>query len=129
MLVTRGGCLYSERFRVIIVLPCHPEGDHHTNRSVQSVLHNMFATICRGETSLFGTLKSMYPDVVPSECVGGGGVSVQQCECLETNFSRQVHIVLLSSNGGFAAVRGSCDRAGLCAYFTRRAYRYRVCPT
>ena len=77
-------------FRVIVVMPVHPEGDPDSEQSVQVrmqcvtvathvlcpmtrphccaglvqiVMHFQYATICRGPNSLFGMLQSTFPGV------------------------------------------------------------------
>jgi hypothetical protein len=53
----------NETFRVIIVLPIHPDGPIRTVRAVQMVLHWQSRTISRGGNSLLERLSARYPDV------------------------------------------------------------------
>lgn len=38
---------HRQMFRLIIVIPLHPEGDYLNDRAVQVVMHYQYQTICR----------------------------------------------------------------------------------
>eukprot|EP01004_Peranema_trichophorum_P004597 NODE_350_length_2900_cov_47.481095_g298_i0.p1 GENE.NODE_350_length_2900_cov_47.481095_g298_i0~~NODE_350_length_2900_cov_47.481095_g298_i0.p1 ORF type:complete len:896 (+),score=193.41 NODE_350_length_2900_cov_47.481095_g298_i0:228-2690(+) len=60
-LVDRISIAIKERvtFRVVIVLPNYPEGSLLRDRSVCTVLHWMYQTICRGKTSMIKLLEPL----------------------------------------------------------------------
>lgn len=54
-------------FRVIVVLPLHPEGDFLNNSSVRYVMHYQYMTICRGPKSLLRQFQDAVPNVRVSD--------------------------------------------------------------
>lgn len=52
-------------FKVLIMLPLHPNGRFLDSYEVRAVMQQQFASLCRGPTSLLGRLKAEFPDVDP----------------------------------------------------------------
>jgi hypothetical protein len=50
-------------FRVIVVLPAYPEGDHEGCDVVKSVMDACLRTLCLGDDSLVGRLRTKFPGV------------------------------------------------------------------
>jgi len=59
-----------QRFRVIIIIPLHPNGDFSSAMKSQHVMHYEYATINRGPNSLFQQLKTRAPDISVDEYIG-----------------------------------------------------------
>jgi phospholipase D1/2 len=55
-------------FRVIIIVPCHPDGRFADNATIQQVMRWQYRTLCRGDgQSMLERLTSEFPDVVISD--------------------------------------------------------------
>eukprot|EP01104_Vermistella_antarctica_P020353 TRINITY_DN8681_c0_g1_i1.p1 TRINITY_DN8681_c0_g1~~TRINITY_DN8681_c0_g1_i1.p1 ORF type:complete len:1537 (+),score=341.51 TRINITY_DN8681_c0_g1_i1:99-4709(+) len=53
----------NQTFRVVVVLPLHPEGDFEVDPALRAIMHYQYRTICRGRESLVQTLEERYPFV------------------------------------------------------------------
>jgi phospholipase D1/2 len=59
-----------EKFRVIVVLPVHPDGHYKENSSVRCIMHWQYQTIIKNRLSLLAQLKSFYPNENLDEYIG-----------------------------------------------------------
>jgi phosphatidylserine/phosphatidylglycerophosphate/cardiolipin synthase-like enzyme len=57
-------------FRVIIIIPIHPNGDFCNALKAKCVMHYEFATINRGMTSMFSQLSKLCPGISIADYVG-----------------------------------------------------------
>jgi len=53
-----------EAFRVVIVLPQHPEGSYLESATVRYLMHFQYLTICRGDSCLMNAIKRECPQGV-----------------------------------------------------------------
>lgn len=59
-----------EAFKVIIVIPVHPNGDYSSAMKAKVVMHYQYQTINRGVNSMFATLRKRCPDINISDYLG-----------------------------------------------------------
>ncbi len=59
-----------EVFRVIIVIPVHPNGDYANAMKSKVVMHYQYQTINRGLTSMFSVLRKKAPGINVSDYIG-----------------------------------------------------------
>jgi phosphatidylserine/phosphatidylglycerophosphate/cardiolipin synthase-like enzyme len=59
-----------EAFRVVIIIPVHPNGDFASAKKAQVVMHYEYATINRGLTSMFEQLRRRAPNITISNYIG-----------------------------------------------------------
>jgi phospholipase D1/2 len=91
-----------ENFRVVVVLPVHPEGNlrdpdpQQQDQSIRYVMKWQAATLCCGEGSLFGALRSRFPGTNLSSYISFnslvGNVQFDDVFCMEQIY---VHSKLL----------------------------------
>lgn len=59
-----------EAFRVIVIIPVHPNGDYLNSMKAKVVMHYEYATINRGLNSLIQTLKRKAPGISVQDYIG-----------------------------------------------------------
>lgn len=59
-----------EAFRVVIIVPVHPNGDFASAKKAQVVMHYEYATINRGIGSMFAQLRRRAPSITISNYIG-----------------------------------------------------------
>ena len=59
-----------EAFKVIIIIPVHPNGDYSGAMKAKVVMHYQYQTINRGLNSMFATLRKRAPDINISDYLG-----------------------------------------------------------
>lgn len=57
-------------FKVLIVLPLHPNGRFLESQEVRALMQQQYASLCRGPSSLLGRLAAEFPSVNPFDMVG-----------------------------------------------------------
>ena len=53
-------------FKVIIILPVHPEGGYKEAATVRYIMGWQYKTICRGPSSMIESFREMFPNVNPT---------------------------------------------------------------
>lgn len=102
-----------QEFRVVVVLPVHPEGNlrdpdpQQQDQSIRYVMKWQAATLCAGENSLFGTLRSRFPGTNLSSYISfnslAGNVQFEDAFCMEQIYVHSKllivddHIVIMGS--------------------------------
>jgi hypothetical protein len=59
-----------EPFRVIVIIPVHPNGDFAAAKKAQCVMHFEYATINRGVSCMFAELRRRAPNITISNYIG-----------------------------------------------------------
>jgi hypothetical protein len=59
-----------EAFRVVVIIPVHPNGDFAAAKKAQVVMHYEYATINRGVSSMFAQLRRRAPNIAISDYIG-----------------------------------------------------------
>ena len=57
-----------DRFRALLVLPLHPNGNFLDSEEVHAVMQQQFHSVCRGPASLLGRLRDEFPNADLERC-------------------------------------------------------------